>query len=394
MKSPMIFQKIKEKIGGKVSAKLSKLSYRQFFFLIFLVCVVVFASLLIFLPDDSSTQTAKQKQQQAKPKVETVKVVTANRDIPPRTILREDMLVVRDMPNNILPDGYVTDVKQAINLPAAVALQKGDVLTTKKFYADIRMAGFPGKIPEDCRAVSIGISDITGVAGFAKPGDYVDIMAVDGKRGSKNMTGKLLLQNILLLGINKSAKVEQPVTTAPASSKDNKKQGQEEGKTEEASSDSKDKDKKKEAAEPGSTASAQAMATATLAVTPAEALKLAVASQTGTLYLALRPVIPKEAVVLDTEYVADVGIDDSEHSDRSGGNGSNGYDEEDEGLGPYHRTYQERVAAYRPDVASVPLPPTGDTADSTKTSTSTPAQDEDTVEIIRGTQSTKVRGGN
>ena len=369
MKSPKIFQKIKEKLGGKINAKLSKLSYRQFFFIIIAVCVAVFAMLMVVLPDDNDTRTTQKKQQQQdKPKVEIVKVVTANRDIPPRTILREDMLIVRDIPNDLLPDGYITDVKQAINLPAAVALQKGDVLTNKKFYADIRMAGFPGKIPDDCRAVSIAISDVTGVAGFAKPGDYVDIMAVEGKRGSRNgMVGKILLQNILLLGINKSAKVEQPNTTAPTASKDNKQQSQSDGKTEETASNSKDKDKKKEAAEPGSSASAQAMATATLAVTPAQALQLAVAAQTGTLSLALRPVVPKESVVLDTEYVVDTGTDTQEHGSDN---------------------YQEPAPAATPvtPAASVPLPPSNEVPAQVP-AVSTPPKPETTVEIIRGTQS-------
>ena len=373
MKSPKILQKIKEKIGGKISAKLSKLSYRQFFFIIAVVCSVVFLVLLFVLPDGKSTETAKQKQQQAKPKVETVRVVTANRDIPPRTILREDMLVTTEIPSNLLPEGYVTDSKQAINLPAAVALQKGDVLTTKKFYADIRMAGFPGKIPDDCRAISIAISDVTGVAGFAKPGDYVDIMAVSGGRGSRGVTtGSIILQNVLLLGINKSAKVEQHNTTT--TSKDGKQQSQGDGKTEEGSSDSKDKDKKKEAAEPGSTASAQAMANATIAVTPADALKLAVASQKGTLYLALRPVVPKEAIVLDTEYVLEEGGDEEESNDRD--------------------TYTEPAPTTTP-AASVPLP-TGDVPAQMPQVSMPPlpgAGEEVTVEVIRGTQtqSTTVR---
>ena len=375
MKSPKILQKIKEKIGGKISAKLSKLSYRQFFFIIAVVCSVVFLVLLFVLPPDGkSTQTDKQKQQQAKPKVETVRVVTANRDIPPRTILREDMLVTTEIPSNLLPEGYVTDTKQAINLPAAVAIQKGDVLTTKKFYADIRMAGFPGKIPDDCRAVSISISDVTGVAGFAKPGDYVDIMAVSGRRGSRSATtGSIILQNVLLLGINKSAKVEQHNTTTP--SKDNKQQSQGDTKTEETSSDGKDKDKKKEAAEPGSTASAQAMATATLAVTPADALKLAVASQTGTLYLALRPVVPKETIVLDTEYVLENGGDEGESSERN---------------------YTEPAPTpTTTPAASVPLP-TGDVPAQVPQVSTPPLPgngEEVTVEVIRGTQaqSTTVR---
>ena len=374
MKSPKLLQKIKEKIGGKISAKLSKLSYRQFFFIIAVVCSIVFLVLLFVLPDGKSTQTAKQKQQQAKPKVETVKVITANRDIPPRTILREDMLVATEIPSNLLPEGYVTDSKQAINLPAAVAIQKGDVLTTKKFYADIRMAGFPGKIPDDCRAVSIAISDVTGVAGFAKPGDYVDIMSVSGKRSSKSTTGNIILQNVLLLGINKSAKVEQPNTTQASSNKDGKKETSTENNAQEGGSDDKDKKDKKKETEPGSTASAQAMATATLAVSPADALKLAVASQTGTLYLALRPVIPKETIVLDTEYVLDSGEDEEDSRDR-------GYTD-------------PTPAPTATPAASVPLPPTSEVPAQVPQVSAPPlpgSGNEVVVEVIRGTQSTTVR---
>ena len=374
MKSPKLLQKIKEKIGGKISAKLSKLSYRQFFFIIAVVCSIVFLVLLFVLPDGKSTQTAKQKQQQAKPKVETVKVITANRDIPPRTILREDMLTTTEIPSNLLPEGYVTDSKQAINLPAAVAIQKGDVLTTKKFYADIRMAGFPGKIPDDCRAVSIAISDVTGVAGFAKPGDYVDIMSVSGKRSSKSTTGNIILQNLLLLGINKSAKVEQPNTTQASSNKDGKKETSTENSTQEGGSDDKDKKDKKKETEPGSTASAQAMATATLAVSPADALKLAVASQTGTLYLALRPVIPKETIVLDTEYVLDSGEDEEDSSGRSYADPARAPTATPAASVPLPSTSE--VPAQVPQVSAPPLPGSGN---------------EVVVEVIRGTQSTTVR---
>ena len=65
---------------------------------------------------------------------------------------REDMLQTSELPKSLIPDGAVTDTKMAVNLPAAIPIQKGDVLTTKKFYSDVRMAGFPGKIPDDCRA--------------------------------------------------------------------------------------------------------------------------------------------------------------------------------------------------------------------------------------------------
>ena len=44
------------------------------------------------------------------------------------------------------------------------------------------------------------------------------------------------------------------------------------------------------------------MATATVAVTPEDALKLAVASQNGTLYLVLRPYHPKDVFTVNTDF--------------------------------------------------------------------------------------------
>lgn len=49
-------------------------------------------------------------------------------------------------------------------------------------------------------------------------------------------------------------------------------------------------------------ASQDTMANATLAVTPEEALKLAVAAQNGTIYLVLRPFKPNNMFVVGTEY--------------------------------------------------------------------------------------------
>ena len=359
MKTPklLIVQKLKERI--------SKLSYRQFLPIIVIFCCLLFLAIVFLFPEH---KTKKVDNKKAEPKIEMMKVVTANRDIAPQTVIREDMLQVVSVPKNLVPDGAVTDTKMAINLPAAIPIQKGDVLTNKKFYSDIRMAGFPGKIPDDCRAISVAISDVTGVAGFAKPGDHVDIMTISGKRRSQQLEGKILLQNVLLLGINKNAKVEQPKTQP--TSKDEKKDDTAE------SGDTKSKKKEKDA-EPGSTAAAQAMANATLALTPSDALKLAVAAQNSTIYLALRPVVPKETVVLDTEYVAT----------------SN--EEQEESAQNYEPAPVQNYPSYsQTPAASVPLPPQNSTVNAQVPAASTPAPPASSgpvVEVIRGTESTMVR---
>lgn len=220
-----------------------------------------------------------------KPQTNLVQVVAAKQDIPERTVVKEDMLKVVEVPSELVPEGAFHDVADAIDHPTSTAIQQGDIMTSRKVYVDIRMAGFTGIIPPDCRAVTIPINDVTGVSGFAHPGDYVDIMVITGTK-ENGVNGRIILQDVLLLGINRTA--DLPNTPTGDSSK-------------------KDGDKKDDAsaANVGSVntkASSEGMATATVALKPADALKLAAESQEGTLYLVLRPFKPRDMYTFDTDY--------------------------------------------------------------------------------------------
>ena len=281
---------------GKFSQRLrdmtEKLNYRQLLFLAFLASCLL--GVFVYVTLSRAGVGEKPEAQVVAQQVNTRKVVVANRDIPQRAIVKPDMLKVIDVPEEMVPQGAVDDMKIFINHPASVFIQKGDVLTNQKVYVDPKMAGFPGIIPPDCRAFSIGISDVTGVAGFARPGDYVDIMLIKNKSGNGRISGEIILQNVMLLGINKSA--NPPKTAAPVDDK---------AKGDDKSGDDKkkeNKDKKGEQNNGDIQATAEAMATATFALTPDEALKLAVAMQEGSIYLTLRPLHPKDMFVLKTDY--------------------------------------------------------------------------------------------
>lgn len=223
----------------------------------------------------SSVETAAKETNQ----VEFVKVVVAKQDIPERTIIKDNMLKVVDMPADVVPAEAVREISEITGSPTSVSIQQGDIVTTKKVYTDVRMAGFTGTIPPNCRAVSVAINDITGVSGFAKPGDYVDVMLVSGSREA-GFKGEILLQNVQLLAINKvGGQTTEPRKDAnkPADQKD------EGGSTIKGNSD--------------------AMATATLALPLDEALKVATATQKGTIYLVLRPVTPTDIFTIDTDYM-------------------------------------------------------------------------------------------
>lgn len=275
-------------LKNRLQDALEKLSYRQW------IMIAAAASILLGLAVFFALPSANEKSAREQAMHETrVKVVVAKQDIPQRTMVKESMLQVIEVPPDVLPAGAITDMVSVIDRPTSVPIQQGDILTDKKVLVDPRMAGFTGLIPENCRAMSVPITDVTGIAGFAKPGDYVDVMVIT--KGNGKVTGEILLQNIMLLAINKTG--GDGAQAAPSS--DNK-----DGK------DSKDKDKKddskdkKDAGGDQATvqASGEAMATATLAVTPEDALKLAVASQNGTIYLVLRPFHPKDVFTINTDF--------------------------------------------------------------------------------------------
>ena len=331
----------------KMKELLDRVTYRQW--VIAAVTVSCLMGILVYL-SLSGDNSAKRNVAKA----DMVKVVVAKQDIPDRTVVQETMLKVVEVPADVVPPGAFNDVSEAMDRPTSTAIQQGDILTDKKVYTDIRMAGFTGTIPPNCRAVSVGITDITGVSGFAKPGDYVDVMVVSGKK-EDGLKGEVMMQNVLLLAINK---------TGEQSAKDGKKDTTKDAK--EAADKVKDKDSD------SLKGSADAMATATLALPLDEALKLAVAAQKGTIYLVLRPYNPSDIFTLDREF--------SMPGDKPIGNQS---------PSPVSQPSVSAPSAPSAPAPSYSAPSAAPVSAPAPTKPAEPSY-ENSIEVIRGTESTRV----
>lgn len=257
---------------------LDKITYRQWVVAAGVVSILL--GLMVYFAMSGDDEKAAEK-----PQTNLVQVVAAKQDIPERTVVKEDMLKVVEVPSELVPEGAFRDVADAVDHPTSTAIQQGDIMTSRKVYVDIRMAGFTGIIPPDCRAVTIPINDVTGVSGFAHPGDYVDIMIISGTK-ENGINGRIILQDVLLLGINRTADLPN-TPTGDSSQKDS-------GQKDDAGSQA--------VGSVNTKASSDTMATATVALKPADALKLAAASQEGTLYLVLRPFKPRDMYTFDTDY--------------------------------------------------------------------------------------------
>ena len=276
---------------GKFFDWLSNLRPRQLFLLAAAAAVIIFCIMYIGLKKFSSSNmplpvNVGQEVPAQIPEIKMKSVVVARRNIEAKSMIVGSMLETKEFPENALPPDAVTDVAEIANKPAKIRIMMGEVITHAKVYRNIEQSGFVGSIPPDCRAVSINLNDVTGVAGFAKPGDYVDVLLIETT--DDVVTSRLILQNVLLLSINKSMNADQAQSQPPPQQQKQQQQGQQQQPQEST-------------VNPATQAIAKP-ALATLALRPDEVLQLVSASKIGEIYLMLRPLVPQGDYYNGAEY--------------------------------------------------------------------------------------------
>lgn len=132
--------------------------------------------------------------------VKTTKVVIAAEDIPENTEITSEMLTTVDIPvENILAETY-DDPSLIIGMAARVDILTGEQIINSRLVEIGTSTGgtLAYSITPGMRAITIAVSDVTGLKSLIRPGDYVDIIAeyIDS---NDIPTEKLLLQNILVL---------------------------------------------------------------------------------------------------------------------------------------------------------------------------------------------------
>lgn len=186
---------------------------------------------------------------------DTVSVVVAKVDIGPKTRITPEMVQVVMVPAPYLQPGVVHDPKEVIGAMSKEQIVVGEQVTARRIVVEGKSAGFTGLIPADKRAVTIGVNEVTGVAGFVKAGDFVDVIVTFDQNIVGDNVSQFVLQNVMVLAANREA---------------------EPGAVEQTSSNAKDK---KELAK---------TSTVTLAVSPEEASKVTLSEEKGKVRLALR----------------------------------------------------------------------------------------------------------
>lgn len=132
--------------------------------------------------------------------VDASAVIIASRDIDVGARLTPDLLQSTDWPRGSLPEGSFHDAKLLDSRVVKVNLVRGEPLLESKLAPKGAAGGLSGVIAEGKRAITVRVNDVVGVAGFALPGNKVDIL-VNTKDESDKPISKIVLEQILVLAV-------------------------------------------------------------------------------------------------------------------------------------------------------------------------------------------------
>jgi pilus assembly protein CpaB len=137
------------------------------------------------------------------------KVVVAAVDIELGSKVNAEMLSTLDWPTGSVPPGAFKDVKELQDRIVKVSVLRGEALLERKLAPLGTLGGLSAVIAEGKRAMTVRVNDVVGVAGFALPGNYVDVMVnaqQDKDRGVEGkQISKTVLERVLVLAVAQEA---------------------------------------------------------------------------------------------------------------------------------------------------------------------------------------------
>jgi pilus assembly protein CpaB len=177
----------------------------------------------------------------------TQPIVVAAADLALGSELKSDDLRVVQFPKGQAPEGAFARPEEILGRGLIVNVVRNEPILGAKLASKEAGAGLPPIIPTGMRAVSVRVNEVIGVAGYVLPGTRVDVLAT----GSPNRTNSDTITKVVLQNI-------QVLTAGTRMERDDK-----EGKPVQVT-------------------------VVTMAVTPEQAERLALASTEGKIQLALR----------------------------------------------------------------------------------------------------------
>lgn len=142
----------------------------------------------------------------------TSKVAVASQDIELGSRIAPGAVKMVDWPASAIPPGAFVDQKLLETRVARTTIEAGEPVMESKLAPPGTQGGLSAVVAQGKRAMTVRVNDVVGVAGFAMPGNFVDILVNtqgEKRRGADPdrdpSISKIVLERILVLAIAQEA---------------------------------------------------------------------------------------------------------------------------------------------------------------------------------------------
>ena len=138
------------------------------------------------------------------------RIAVATVEIPLGSAITPEMVRMTEWPTANLPPGNFGEVERLHGRVVTGTVQRGEPLLEARLAAIGTKGGLSAVVPQGKRAMTVRVNDVVGVAGFALPGTFVDVMVNTQAEGAKandrdRTISKIVLDRILVLAVAQEA---------------------------------------------------------------------------------------------------------------------------------------------------------------------------------------------
>jgi len=144
-----------------------------------------------------------------------VRLLVANRQLKRDTDLRPEDLEWREWPRSAIPEGAFAKVEQIFGddlgdkRSMIASIEPGELILKGKLSAPNDCGGIDCDVDPGMRLISIPIDAVSGVAGFIRPGDHVDILLTQTVEG--RIVSSVIMEAVEIRAIDQSRDTESNV---------------------------------------------------------------------------------------------------------------------------------------------------------------------------------------
>ena len=128
------------------------------------------------------------------------KIAVASKSLEAGKKIEGGDLKLVDWPKANLPVGSINDPGSVSGRVVRTPIAQNEVVLERSLISSGSNGGLSGQIASGMRAFTMNVNEIAGVAGFALPGNYVDVL-LNSKDNTNDHISKILLEKVLILAI-------------------------------------------------------------------------------------------------------------------------------------------------------------------------------------------------